>query len=211
MAGKEKSYSVLAIGAHPDDIEYGCAGTLLKFARKGHPVYLMVMTQGEMGGAAATRKKEQLASAKTLGAKEVFWGGYQDTKVPLNNESIAKIERVLAKVSPTFVFVNHREDTHQDHRHVAIATSTATRYAKNVLYYEVPTTESFNPHVFVDIETSLEKKLASLKAHHSQVSKTNIRGLDILHGAQSNATFRGIQGRVRYAEAFMPSRLFFNI
>lgn len=208
---KEKPYSVLAIGSHPDDIEYGCAGTLVKFSRKGHRVCLLVMTQGEMGGKGETRKKEQLASAKTLGASEVFWGGYHDTRIPLDKELIGKIESVILKTRPTFVFVNHRDDTHQDHRHVAEATTTATRYSKNLLYYEVPTTENFVPHVYVNIEKSLSKKLASLRAHRSQVNKTNIKDLDILHGAISIATFRGIQGRVRYAEAFMPSRLFFNI
>lgn len=208
---KEKPYSVLAIGPHPDDIEYGCAATLRKFVLKGHHVYLMVMSQGDMGGDSEVRKKEQLASAKALGVKEVFWGGYLDTCIPLDKEIITKIENVLKKVKPTFVFVNHRDDTHQDHRNVATATASATRYSKNLLYYEVPTTENFTPHVFVNIEKFLDKKIASLKAHHSQVKKTNIKGLDIVHGATSNATFRGIQARVRYAEAFIPSRLFFNI
>lgn len=208
---KEKPMSVLAIGSHPDDIEYGCAGTLLKFAQKGHRVYLMIMTQGGMGGSQQVRKREQLASAKILRAKEVFWGGYQDTQIPLDKEIIVKIEKVIKKVSPTFVFVNHREDTHQDHRNIAEATASATRYAKNLLYFEVPTTENFAPHVYVDIEKTLKKKLNCLQAHRSQVKKTNIKGLDILHGTTSNATFRGIQARVHYAEAFMPSRLFFNI
>lgn len=208
---KEQPYSVLAIGPHPDDIEYGCAGTLRKFVLKGHHVYLMLMSQGDMGGDAETRKKEQLNSAKVLGIKEVFWGGYLDTCIPLDKEIITKIENVIHKIKPTFVFVNHKEDTHQDHRNVAVATVSATRYSKNLLYYEVPTTENFSPHVYVDIEKFMDKKLDSLKAHHSQVKKTNIKGLDIVHGATSNATFRGIQARVRYAEAFMPSRLFFNI
>lgn len=211
MTIKEKTYNVLAIGPHPDDIEYGCAGTLMKFARKGHSVYLLIMTRGEMGGAGAVRKKEQLDSAEIIGVKEVFWGGYQDTRIPLEKEMIGRIEEVIDRIKPTFVFVNHREDTHQDHRNVAMATATATRYSKNVLYYEVPTTESFNPHVYVDIEPTIDKKLKALRAHKSQVTKTNIKGLDIMHGAMSNAIFRGIQGRVLYAEAFVPSRLFFNI
>lgn len=208
---KEKPYSVLAIGPHPDDIEYGCGGTLRKFVQKGHKVFLLVMSQGGMGGKPELRVKEQLQSAKILGVKDVFWGGYLDTRIPLDKEVITKIEAVIKKIKPTFVFVNHREDTHQDHRNVAEAVATATRYSKNLLYYEVPTTENFTPHVYVDIEKNLDKKLSSLRSHKSQVKKTNIKGLDITHGALSNATFRGLQARVRYAEAFMPSRLFFNI
>lgn len=207
----ESPYNVLAIGPHPDDIEYGCGGTLRKFVQKGHNVYLLVMTEGSMGGDNKVRRKEQYVSAKILGTKDVFWGGYNDTRIPLDKEIIAKIEEVIKKIKPTFVFVNHREDTHQDHRNVAVATASATRYSKNLLYFEVPTTENFSPHVYVDIEKYMKKKLSSLEAHRSQVKKTNIKGLDIIHGATSNATFRGLQARVRYAEAFMPSRLFFNI
>jgi LmbE family N-acetylglucosaminyl deacetylase len=51
--------NILALGAHPDDIEYGCGGTFLKYARKGIDLYFMVLTKGEFGGDAETREKEQ--------------------------------------------------------------------------------------------------------------------------------------------------------
>jgi len=201
--------NILAIGAHPDDIEYGCGGTLCKYAKLGHKIYLLVMTKGEVGG--WRRAREQARSARILSAEKLFWGGYRDTRVPLGKELINRIEATVTKVKPTFIFVNYLDDTHQDHRTVAQATNTATRYTKNVLYYEVPSTQNFNPAVFIDIKGVLEKKVASLRAHASQVTATRIQNLTIIDSALSNAVFRGIQGRVKYAEAFMPSRLFIAV
>ncbi len=205
--------NILAIGAHPDDIEYGCGGSLSKYSRLGHTVYLLVMTRGEVGakGKGSLRVKEQMRSAKILKAKEVFWGGYKDTRIPLGKELITRIEKTVKKVNPTFIFVNYMDDTHQDHRVVAQATNTATRYTKNVLFYEVPSTQNFNPTVFIDIQGVLELKFASLQSHASQVTATKIKDLTILDSTRSNAIFRGIQGRVKYAEAFVPSRLFIAV
>jgi len=94
---------------------------------------------------------------------------------------------------------------------VALSTVTATRYTKNVLFYEGPTTQSFSPTVFVDIDAVLNDKVQALCAHESQVRKTNIEGLTIVDIIRSSAHFRGIQGRVRNAEGFVPLRLFINI
>ena len=204
--------NILAIGAHPDDIEFGCGGTLIKYGQKGHNLFLMVLTQGEMGsGEGGVRKIEQLASSKILGVKEVYFGKYKDTNLPLDKKVIDSIERVLNIVSPNFIFVNYFDDTHQDHRHLSQATISATRYIRNVLFYEVPTTQNFSPNVFVNIEDVLEKKMASLEAHNSQLLKTNIEGLSIVKVAKSSANFRGIQGRVKYAEGFISLRLFINV
>lgn len=205
--------NILAIGAHPDDIEYGCGGAIAKYSRLGHEVYLLVMTKGEVGvkGKGSIRQREQLRSAKILQAKKVFWGGYRDTRIPLGKELITRIERTVKVVNPTIIFVNYLDDTHQDHRAIAQATTTATRYTKNVLFYEVPSTQNFNPTVFIDIQGVLHVKLASLEAHASQVTATKIKNLTILDSTRSNAIFRGIQGRVKYAEAFVPSRLFIAI
>ena len=203
--------NILAIGAHPDDIEYGCAGTLVKYADRGHRIHLMILTGGEEGGSSKERQQEQSAAAEIIGAQHVFWGGYRDTQLPLNKELIDKIEEVLVEVKPDLILVNHGDDTHQDHRILTKATMSATRYVRNVLFFEVPTTQNFNPQVFVDISDTLERKFQVLKAHESQVMKTNIENMSIVELARANATFRGIQGRVKFAEAFAPLRLFINI
>ena len=206
-----KPMNILAIGAHPDDIEYGCAGTLIKYAERDHRIHLMILTGGEEGGEGEVRQREQHTAAEIIGAKQVFWGEYRDTQLPLNKELIDKIEEVLAEVKPDLILVNYGDDTHQDHRVLTDATMSATRYVRNVLFFEVPTTQNFNPQVFVDISDTLERKFEVLKAHESQVMKTNIENMSIVELAKANSTFRGIQGRVKFAEAFAPLRLFINI
>ncbi|GKS58662.1 hypothetical protein YTPLAS18_21890 [Nitrospira sp.] len=208
---KAQAMRLLAIGAHPDDIEAGCGGTLIKYAQDGHRIFLMVMTEGERGATRHTRHREQLRAARTLLAERIFWGGYPDTQVPSNPGLIKRIESVVREVQPDFIFVHYHDDTHQDHRHIATCTITATRYTKNVLFYEGPTTQNFSPTVFVDIDEVLEDKIASLRAHASQVAKTHIEGLSIVDIIRSAAHFRGIQGRVRNAEGFLPLRLFINV
>ncbi|MGD9081006.1 MAG: PIG-L deacetylase family protein [Desulfobacterales bacterium] len=203
--------TILAIGAHPDDIEFGCGGTIIKYTERGHRLFLHIMTEGGFGAETTTRIQEQEASKAILGARDIFWGGYEDTHLVVDIELIGKIESIIKKVKPDFIFCNFPDDTHQDHRHLSQAVMSATRYIRNVLFYEGPTTQNFKPHVFVDISDTLDKKIEALKAHKSQVMKTNIEDLSIVEVARSSANFRGIQGRVKFAEAFHSLRLFINI
>ena len=203
--------TILAIGAHPDDIEFGCGGTIIKYTERGHRLFLNIMTEGGSGARTTIRTEEQEASKAILGATDIFWGGYEDTHLVVDVELIGKIEKVIKKVKPDFIFCNFPDDTHQDHRHLSQAVMSATRYIRNVLFYEGPTTQNFKPHVFVDIADTLDKKIQALKAHKSQVMKTNIEDLSIVEVARSSANFRGIQGRVKFAEAFHSLRLFINI
>jgi LmbE family N-acetylglucosaminyl deacetylase len=202
---------ILAIGAHPDDIEFGCGGTLVKYARQGHEVSLLVMTDGGGGGDGQIRRQEQQVAGDILRVSKLYWGEYPDTAIPLDREIIQGVEHFIHEVQPDFIFVHFQDDTHQDHRHLSVATITATRYTRNVLFYEGPTTQNFFPNVFVEVDAALQEKIAALEAHASQVTKTNIEGLSILDLARSSAHFRGIQGRVRNAEGFVPLRLFINI
>jgi len=140
--------TILAIGAHPDDIEFGCGGTLIKYTMRGHRLFLQILTEGGLGAAKPTRIEEQMASKAILGAEDIFWGGYEDTHLIVDIELIGKIEEVIKKVKPDFIFCNYPDDTHQDHRHLAQAVMSATRYIRNVLFYEGPTTQNFEPHVF---------------------------------------------------------------
>jgi len=206
-----KKANILAIGAHPDDIEFGCGGTLIKYSRKGHRIFLLVMTGGGLGGSTAVRMQEQEDSKEILGAEKIYWGGYEDTQLITDIELIGQIELAIAEVKPDFIFCNFPDDTHQDHRHLAQAIMSATRYIRNVLFFEGPTTQNFNPQVYVDISATLNLKIAALEAHRSQVMKTNIEDLSIVEVARSSANFRGIQGRVKYAESFQALRLFINI
>ena len=204
--------NVLAIGAHPDDIEFGCGGMLAKYADRGHEVYLFVASDGALGGDGGVRRSEQEESARILSASRVFWGDYRDTEVPLTRDMIVRLETVIREIKPRMILVHYPDDTHQDHRNLAQAALSATRFVPNFLFYEGPTTQNFTPNCFTDIAEVLEdRKLACLKVHRSQVTKTNIEDLMILELARSTANFRGIQARVKYAEAFQSVRLLLNL
>lgn len=198
---------ILAIGPHPDDIEFGCGGTLLKLSSE-YEIHLLILTKGQIGGDGRT--DEQDVSGNLIGAKKIWWGDYNDTEVPYSRQVINFFENIFNEIDPDIIFSNYYRDTHQDHRAVANNLMSATRYMKNVLFYEVPTSIDFNPTVFVDVEGVWEKKKELLKAHQSQIHETRVKGLSILDSAESCAIFRGFQGRVKYAEGFVPVRLNLN-
>jgi len=206
-----KKLNVLAIGAHPDDIEFGCGGTLMEMAKRGHGVYMLVLTKGEQGGEIRVRQREQQRAARFMGVKKVFWGNFKDTRIPSDQTVITLIEETVKKVKADFVFINYQDDTHQDHRIAAESTITSTRYVKGVFFYEVPTSQRFNPSVFFNITAALEDKLKLLTLHASQISKTGVDKLSILESARSCANFRGFQARTRYAEGFKPLRVLMSL
>ena len=106
--------NILAIGPHPDDIEFGCGGALIKYAQNSHKVYLLVLTKGSFGGDPKEREREQQAAADFLRAAGLFWGEFQDTELIYNRELILKIEEVIQRVGPEIVFLNYIDDIHQD-------------------------------------------------------------------------------------------------
>ena len=208
------SYNVLAIGAHPDDIEFGCFGTLKKHLNNGDKVTLLVMTQSDVKDAhtnevtrdASTSKTEAQHAADVLGA-ELILGPFQDTKVPFNAESVGFIEKIVKERGIDFVYTHWAGDTHQDHINTLSATMAATRLVKNVLCYEqVPlpriTTTYPVANYYVDMTETLPTKLAGCQAHKSQIDKFNQHGFDILDGIETLAKYRGNQAGVKYAEAF---------
>lgn len=197
---------ILALGAHPDDIEYGCGGTFLKFARRGEEIYFMVLTKGEFGGDAEVRQKEQEEAMKFMGVKKIFWAGYKDTELPNERIIISDIDRVISEINPNEVYVNYIDDIHQDHRTLAECTLAATRYVRRVFFYEDYTSVKFEPDIFVDIGDVLEKKQKLIQIYSSQVVKTYPTKLDMIESVRATANFRGFQGKVKYAEGFKAFR-----
>ena len=197
---------ILALGAHPDDIEYGCGGTFIKFARRGEEIYFMVLTKGEFGGDAEVRQKEQEEAMKFMGVKKIFWGGYKDTELPNERIIISDIDSVISEINPREVYVNYIEDIHQDHRSLAECTLAATRYVRRVFFYEDYTSVNFEPDIFVDIENVLEEKQELINIYSSQVAKTYPTKLDMVESVKAIANFRGFQGKVKYAEGFKAFR-----
>jgi LmbE family N-acetylglucosaminyl deacetylase len=202
--------SVLAVGAHPDDVELGCGGTLLAHAAAGDAVAVLVMTAGENGpdgDLPATRRAEQEAAARVLGARLV-WGGLTDCQVVADAAAVAVIEHAIAAVRADLVYVHAPEDSHQDHRAVAAATLSAARRLSRVVHYQSPSTLAFAPSVFVDVTAYLSGKLAALRAHASQVAGSTMVEPDAVVAA---ARYWGSQARVGYAEAFAPTRLVLDL
>lgn len=201
---------ILVIGPHPDDLEFGCGGSLIKFSQKKFDITIYVATKGEAGADWKIRVKEQEKSAGLIGAK-IIWGSFKDTRVSFNRDLIEEIESVIKKVKPNLIIVNYHNDTHQDHVAVSKATITAARYANNLIFYETPTSIDFSPNIFFDITENINFKIRLLKSHFSQLNKTRVENLSIIESAKSTAVFRGYQARVKYAEAFMAQRILLNL
>ena len=199
--------SVLAIGAHPDDVELGCGATLLAHASAGDTVTVLVMTGGESGpgdeAQVVRRRQEQEAAARSLGARLV-WGGLHDCMLTADAATVALIERVLDETAADVVYVHAPDDSHQDHRAVASATQGAARRLSRVLHYQSPSTLSFTPTVYVDVTAHLTGKLQALGAHASQVELSPMVEPDAI---VASARHWGAQARIGYAEAFAPTRM----
>jgi LmbE family N-acetylglucosaminyl deacetylase len=194
---------VLAIGAHPDDIELGCGGTLAAHRDAGHEVAMLVMTSGERGPTdMGSRVQEQEDSAELLGA-ELLWGGFQDGAIPEGRACVDVIQEAIAHIEPEVVYSHAPNDTHQDHRATAQGTISASRRLERLCLYEGPTTTEFRPSVYVDIADQVEPKIDALRAHVSQVLKN---GLVDLEAIEALARHRGFQARIRQAEAFETDR-----
>jgi LmbE family N-acetylglucosaminyl deacetylase len=201
--------NVLAIGAHPDDIELGCVGTLLKHKENGDRIILLVLTKGEASGSSLIREQECVEASKMIGADKLIFGGLQDTKVSDGFETIEVIEKVINTFKPSIIYTHSYQDTHQDHRNASYASLSAGRRSKKILMYESPTTyQQFVPHVFINIDTQFERKKEIIRIYNSQSDKTwwsvGKRASLALEGL---ASYRGFQAGLAVAEAFELVRL----
>jgi LmbE family N-acetylglucosaminyl deacetylase len=211
---------ILAVSAHPDDVEYGCGGFLIdKRFGTDPPAQLVVIvyTLPREELPLINREQQELKrerlryeeSQKALGALLVensYYFGFPDTDAPMNAQVIALLERTIKKEEPDIVLLPYSQDTHQDHQVVANVGLAASRYSPTVLMYESLTSIEFQPTVFADITKWIDQKDVLLAHHSSQVNKTNIEGANYITLARGTATYRGIQARVKYAEGFVPVR-----
>src|SRR5437899_10103621 len=130
--------NILAIGAHPDDIELGCGGLLIKASRQGHNVFMHTLTRGGASGDPTERTKELMRSAKFIGAKDLLIEDFEDTKLTAGHDLINHVEAYIDKVDPDVIFTHSNKDVHHDHRAIATATVEAGRFNSNILSYEIP-------------------------------------------------------------------------
>ena len=173
-AAREASrQSVLAIGAHPDDVEIGAAGTLLAHRRMGHDVSILTLSRGARGGVENTRASESQQAAKVIGAT-LYHEDLRDTSISEGDPTIGVISRIVAEVRPTVIYTHSLHDVHQDHRNTHRAALVAVRGVGRVYCFQSPSaTVDFRPSRFVPIDGQLDGKLAAIHAFASQVE---IRG-----------------------------------
>lgn len=191
---------VLAIGAHPDDVEIGCAGTLLEHRRRGDSVWILTMSQGAVGGDVEARLLESASTARTLGAGLMI-GDLPDTRIDPGIETIREIEAVVAAVDPTIIYVHSPRDHHQDHRAVHAAVVSASRRVPQVFAYQSPSaTNEFLPNKFVAIDSVVVRKVDLLGLFGSQSERSYLEPEMIVATARYWA--RNLAPRARYAEPF---------
>lgn len=224
---------ILAFGAHPDDVELGCAGTILAAVAEGKKVGIIDLTKGELGtrGTVAIRLKEAQEASKILGVAIRENVGMADGFFKNDQEHQLAIIECIRRFQPTIVLCNAPEDRHPDHGRAASlvedacflsglskvqtsyqgANQTAWRPA-NVFHYIQ--SRNLTPSFVVDISVHMDKKMESILAHSSQFfdptstePNTFISGNSFLEFVKGRAKELGQQIGVDYAEGFISNKL----
>jgi two-component system, NtrC family, response regulator HydG len=190
---------VLAIGAHPDDVEIGAAGTLLAHKSRGDSVSILTLCRGARGGLQDTRAGESRRAAEVLGAT-LYLDDLEDTRINEGDPTIGVISRVVQQVKPTIIYTHSLHDVHQDHRNTNRAAMVAAREVGRVYCFQSPSaTVDFRPTRFVTIDEQMEGKLAAIDAFRSQVEVRAYLDPDLI---RSTARYWSRYGDGRYSEAF---------
>lgn len=189
--------NVLAVGAHPDDVEIGVGGLLAAHRARGDSVTILTLTSGAVGGDSAVREDESRAAAALLGASIVL-AGLTDTRLAQEPGLMKVIETVVAEVRPDVVYTHGSNDLHQDHAAVHHATKVACRRVDRVYGYQSPSsTVEFAPTRFLSIDDHLESKLAAIACYRSQTELRDYLAEDLL---TATARYWGRFTKRRYAE-----------
>ncbi len=208
-AAHNASLKVVCIGAHPDDPESGCGGTLARYAALGHAVTIVYLTRGERGidgksldEAARIRTAESETACRIIGAKPVFFGQI-DGATEFTRAHVEAMSRLLADEHPDILFTHWPVDTHMDHQVASMLTIRAwmRRGTGSLYFFEVDTgdqTEGFFPNTYVDVSAVMEKKKSALFAHVSQDGQAIWR-----EHHEIMAQWRGREVAVPAAEAFV--------
>lgn len=167
---RAQQQSILAIGAHPDDVELGCGASLSAHVARGDRVHILTLCGGEAGGTVTERADEARRAATLLGAGLTL-ASLADTQISEGAETIRVIENCIQAVQPQLIYTHSEKDGHQDHRNTFRATVVAARQVPSLLCYQAPsTTVQFIPTRFNDIAAHLERKQQSIAAYTSQAS-----------------------------------------
>jgi N-acetylglucosamine malate deacetylase 1 len=216
--------NILAVGAHPDDLEVLCGGTLAKYVKLGHCVTMAVLTNGNVGrpdtkpvDMARIRKKEFESSASLIGA-ETIWMDIDDEMSVIDLDTRLRMVDVFRQSAPDVVLTHSDTDYHVDHRNTSQLVFEAAPLAcvhhikralpqldKQPLIYHFDTLGAigFQPTEYVDITGVIETKQAMYDCHVSQVDwMRTATGFDIAEVIDAVARVRGYAAGVKYAEGF---------
>lgn len=208
---------IMVVGAHLDDIELACGGTLAKAVNAGHSVKTLIMSKsgytnidGKVQRSDDVAISEGTVALNTLGIKDIDILDFPTKDIPFSSDVVTAIDQYITDYNPDIIFAHHPFDTHQAHEGVAKATIAAARRRNNILFFEpiAPSGRSyvaFKPQVYVDISSTIDIKIASLKQHTSEYNKFG--GEDWIEGVKCRAGFRGYEMGVKYAEAFEVLRM----
>jgi len=211
---------ILAVGAHPDDVEAHCGGTVAKFALRGDQVFACACTDGSLGHQVIPpeklvpiRRREAQEAAAVLGARLRLLGE-PDGWLFADPRTLGLMLEVFAWAQPEVVLTHFPQDYHPDHRACSQLVQAAcalvrtggprgTLHRPLLLYMDAQETTGFSPHFYVDLSGApLERKLAALACHRSQVEWIRHHdGVDLLDWFRSAARMRGLQCGVEFAEA----------
>jgi N-acetylglucosamine malate deacetylase 1 len=217
---------IAAIGAHPDDVEIACAGTLARCLERGDSVSMIVMCNGNSASTsmlpeelAAVRSGELKNAAKLLGADALIELGLPDFGVWLQHENLLRLTDAIRQVRPDVVITHFDADYGTDHNHTLKLAQDATLAASvpgvktehppipgiPYLYMMEPLgSYGFQPHLYVDITSTFKIKIQMLECHRSQIDwMSRYGGMDTREYIETLARFRGFQAGVKYAEGFI--------
>lgn len=208
---------ILAVGAHLDDIELACGGTLAKAVAAGHQVKTLIMSKsGYTNISGKVQRTDEMAvregteALRTLGIRDIEILDFPTKDIPFQSDVVNAIDVCITEYKPDIIFTHHPFDTHQAHVGVSQATIAAARRKNTVFFYEplAPSGRSymaFRPQLYVDVESTIDLKIASLREHKSEYNKFGAE--DWIAGVHSRCIFRGYEIGKKYAEAFEVLRL----
>ena len=198
--------SIVAFGAHPDDIEIGMGATVAKLVGLGYDVNLVVATLPNFVATDTKedRRREATMSAKVMGCKAPEFLDLAPDEVIVGRKFVTLIDKLIKKYEPEAVFTQWIGDSHQDHQALTRAVIAASRDVDNLFMYEttIPggiTENAFRPQLFVDVTQTLDIKRNALDCFDSQKIRCGPVWIDALVG---RCSYRGYQMNTKYAEAY---------
>jgi LmbE family N-acetylglucosaminyl deacetylase len=207
--------NVLAVGAHHDDIELGCGGTLARLGREGRRTFGLTLTNSEthydLRGIHRTRAQaltESKRAAEALGVTLVDLPGCgaDNGKLAYDVELMRRIETFIVEQRISLVFSHWTHDLNTDHAAAAQMTIVAARHVPSLLMYRsnwYQVTQPFNGTFFVDISETVDTKRRSLECYQVEITNRSSEWIDSFFDQHRTAGFS--IGR-KYAEVFEPVR-----